>query len=201
MAGSAAVMGVGAWAAEPDKKLAATEAKTVEPREAKAAHAGRYQAQQWQHAKVVGWEKRHARLERARKAAAERARERREAAEARREAAAERADRAERAAPAPSGSPQEIAQSMLDDYGWSSSEFGCLQSLWEQESSWDPQASNPSSGAYGIPQALPGSKMASAGGDWQTNPATQIEWGLGYIQDRYGSPCAAWEHSQANGYY
>ena len=82
----------------------------------------------------------------------------------------------------PSGSPQQIAAAMLGSFGWSSGEFGCLQSLWNAESGWNPSASNPISGAYGIPQALPGSKMASAGPDWQTNPATQIKWGLGYIK-------------------
>ena len=90
---------------------------------------------------------------------------------------------------------------MLADYGWGSDQFSCLDSLWQRESNWNPQARNPYSGAYGIPQALPGEKMASAGSDWQTNPATQIKWGLGYIKDRYGSPCAAWEHSQSVGWY
>ena len=99
------------------------------------------------------------------------------------------------------GDPREIAQAMLADHGWSSGEFSCLDSLWVKESGWDPQAANPTSSAYGIPQALPGSKMASAGADWETNPATQIEWGLGYISERYGSPCSAWSHSQANGWY
>jgi hypothetical protein len=89
---------------------------------------------------------------------------------------------------------------MLGSYGWSSSEFGCLVSLWNAESGWDVYASNPS-GAYGIPQALPGSKMASAGPDWQTNAATQIRWGLGYIKSLYGSPCGAWSHERATGWY
>ena len=101
----------------------------------------------------------------------------------------------------PSGSPQQIAAAMLGSFGWSSDQFGCLQSLWNTESGWNPSASNPISGAYGIPQALPGSKMASAGPDWQTNPATQIKWGLGYIQSVYGSPCAAWSHEQSAGWY
>ena len=101
----------------------------------------------------------------------------------------------------PSGSPQQIAAAMLGSFGWSSGEFGCLQSLWNAESGWNPSASNPISGAYGIPQALPGSKMASAGPDWQTNPATQIKWGLGYIKQVYGSPCAAWSHEQSTGWY
>ena len=104
-------------------------------------------------------------------------------------------------APAPSGNPQQIAEAMLGSYGWSSSQFGCLVSLWNAESGWDVYASNPSSGAYGIPQALPGSKMASAGPDWQSDAATQIRWGLGYIKSLYGSPCGAWSHEQASGWY
>ena len=90
---------------------------------------------------------------------------------------------------------------MLGSYGWSSSQFSCLDSLWDHESGWNVSAANPSSGAYGIPQALPGSKMASAGADWQTNPATQIAWGLGYIQSLYGSPCGAWAHEESAGWY
>jgi hypothetical protein len=73
--------------------------------------------------------------------------------------------------------------------------------MWNRESSWNVSAQNPSSGAYGIPQALPGDKMASVASDWRTNPATQIKWGLGYIKDRYGSPSAAWTFWQANGWY
>ena len=102
--------------------------------------------------------------------------------------------------PTPSGSAQQIALSMLASYGWSSSQFSCLQPLWQRESGWNVYAANPD-GAYGIPQALPGSKMATAGPDWQTNAATQIRWGLSYIQSRYGSPCAAWAHSEATGWY
>jgi hypothetical protein len=106
------------------------------------------------------------------------------------------------AAPAaPAGSPQQIAQGMLGSYGWSSSQFSCLQPLWNAESGWNVSATNTSSGAYGIPQALPGSKMASAGADWQTDAATQIRWGLGYIRSVYGSPCGAWSHEQAYGWY
>ena len=97
--------------------------------------------------------------------------------------------------------PRSAAQAMLGDHGWSSDQFGCLESLWEKESNWDPNAANPTSSAYGIPQALPGSKMSSAGSDWETNPITQISWGLGYIEDRYGSPCSAWSHSQSNNWY
>lgn len=79
--------------------------------------------------------------------------------------------------------------------------MSCLSSLWMKESGWKSSALNASSGAYGIPQSLPGSKMASAGADWQTNPATQIKWGLGYIKGSYGSPCGAWAHSQATNWY
>lgn len=104
-------------------------------------------------------------------------------------------------APVYSGDPRGIAQSMLGGFGWGQDQWGCLDSLWQKESGWNPYAANPSSGAYGIPQALPGSKMASAGADWQTNPATQISWGLGYISGRYGSPCGAWAHSQAHNWY
>ena len=105
------------------------------------------------------------------------------------------------AASAPSGSPQQIAEQMLSQFGWSSGQFSCLQPLWALESGWNIYASNPSSGAYGIPQALPGSKMASAGPDWQSDAATQIRWGLSYIQGTYGSPCAAWSHEEADGWY
>ena len=104
------------------------------------------------------------------------------------------------APPAASGSPQQIAEAMLGSFGWSSSQFSCLDPLWAQESGWSVTAANPD-GAYGIPQALPGSKMASAGPDWQTDAATQIRWGMEYIQATYGSPCGAWAHEQATGWY
>jgi hypothetical protein len=97
--------------------------------------------------------------------------------------------------------PRTIARALLAEFGFSESQFGCLDSLWERESHWNVYADNPSSSAYGIPQALPGSKMSSAGADWATNPVTQIRWGLGYIEDRYGSPCGAWSHSQGHGWY
>lgn len=97
------------------------------------------------------------------------------------------------------GSPKAIAQSMLAQRGWSG-QFSCLNNLWNKESGWKVSASNPS-GAYGIPQALPGSKMASAGANWRSDPATQIQWGLNYIASTYGSPCAAWSHSEADNWY
>lgn len=97
--------------------------------------------------------------------------------------------------------PRSIARAMMGEFGFSSAEFGCLDSLWTKESGWDVHADNPTSSAYGIPQSLPGEKMASVGGDWADNPATQIRWGLGYIRDSYGSPCSAWSHSQAVNWY
>jgi hypothetical protein len=97
--------------------------------------------------------------------------------------------------------PRTIAKAMLLKFGFASSQFSCLDTLWTRESHWRVDAHNRTSGAYGIPQALPGSKMASAGSDWRTNPATQITWGLGYIKARYGSPCGALQHSNSVGWY
>jgi hypothetical protein len=99
------------------------------------------------------------------------------------------------------GTAQAIAFQMVADRGWPTSEFDCLVALWNRESHWNVYSNNTSSGAYGIPQALPGSKMASVADDWATNPATQIIWGLGYITGRYGTPCGAWSHSQSSGWY
>ncbi|MHA7155421.1 coiled-coil domain-containing protein [Arthrobacter sp. TMN-50] len=96
---------------------------------------------------------------------------------------------------------QAYASSRLSSFGWGGGEFQCLVDLWNKESRWLTSANNPYSGAYGIPQSLPGSKMGSAGADWRTNYRTQIEWGLGYISGRYGSPCAAWQHSQRMNWY
>ncbi|WP_452299619.1 aggregation-promoting factor C-terminal-like domain-containing protein [Microtetraspora fusca] len=99
------------------------------------------------------------------------------------------------------GSNKALGRQMAAARGWGDSEWGCLERLWDRESHWNERAMNRYSGAYGIPQSLPGSKMASAGGDWQTNAATQIKWGLGYIAGRYKTPCGAWGHSQATGWY
>ena len=96
---------------------------------------------------------------------------------------------------------QEYAAQMCNSYGWSEADFECLVRLWNKESGWNPNAYNSTSGAYGIPQALPGSKMASAGADYQTNYKTQINWGLNYIKSRYGNPQNAWNHSQRTGWY
>jgi hypothetical protein len=155
-----------------------------------------------------------------RKAAEEAAAQAQREAEAEAEAAAAAAAAAESTAPSSSSSAasssgtsptyaaggtsaadaQAIAHSMIGGYGWGDDQFSCLVSLWNRESGWNVYAGN-ASGAYGIPQALPGSKMASAGADWQSNPATQISWGLGYISGRYGTPCGAWEHSESSGWY
>jgi hypothetical protein len=144
------------------------------------------------------------------KAAAEKAAAEKAAAE---KAAAEKAAAEEEAAPAPStpsypsgpanpSGAQAIARDLMASmYGWGDDQFGCLVDLWNKESGWNVYAQNPSSGAYGIPQALPGDKMATAGADWATNAATQIKWGLGYIAGRYGTPCGAWSHSASVGWY
>jgi uncharacterized protein YabE (DUF348 family) len=99
------------------------------------------------------------------------------------------------------GSAKAVARGLAAERGWGDDQFSCLDSLWTKESGWRWNAENPSSGAYGIPQSLPGSKMATAGSDWRTNPATQIRWGLGYIAGRYGTPCGAWSHSMSVGWY
>ncbi len=116
-------------------------------------------------------------------------------------AAAQPSQSATATVPAVSGSPQQIAEAMLGSIGWSSSQFSCLDPLWAHESGWSVSAHNAGSGAFGIPQALPGSRMASAGPDWQTDAATQIRWGLEYIKGTYGSPCGAWAHEEATGWY
>jgi hypothetical protein len=99
------------------------------------------------------------------------------------------------------GTAKAIAYEMLVARGWNDAEYSCLVALWERESNWNVNAHNPTSGAHGIPQALPGDKMATVAADWQTNPVTQITWGLGYIGGRYGTPCVAWEHSELTGWY
>ena len=116
-------------------------------------------------------------------------------------AAAQPSQTATATIPAASGSPQQIAEAMLGSFGWSGSQFSCLDPLWAHESGWSVSAYNAGSGAFGIPQALPGSRMASAGPDWQTDAATQIRWGLEYIKGTYGSPCGAWAHEEATGWY
>jgi hypothetical protein len=104
------------------------------------------------------------------------------------------------AAAATPGSAQAVGAQLVAARGWGTDQYNCLVSLWNRESGWNVYASNPS-GAYGIPQALPGSKMASVGADWQTSAATQITWGLNYIQGRYSTPCGAWAHSESFNWY
>lgn len=98
--------------------------------------------------------------------------------------------------------PADMARQMMkNQFGWGDAEFTCYNNIIMRESKWDVYADNPTSSAYGIPQALPGSRMASEGADWKTNPATQIRWGLKYVRDRYGSPCSAWSFKAAHGWY
>jgi hypothetical protein len=100
------------------------------------------------------------------------------------------------------GTAEAIAYRMLPAFGFNArTQYGCLYQMWMRESGWNVRAENPTSGAYGIPQALPGSKMASAGANWATSAVTQIKWGLGYIKSVYGSPCGAWAFWQAHGWY
>lgn len=95
-----------------------------------------------------------------------------------------------------------LGERMAAAAGWTGAQWSCLDALWTRESGWRTEVWNTAgSGAYGIPQSLPAGKMASAGPDWQTNPATQIKWGLGYIASRYGTPCGAWDHETSAGWY
>ena len=100
-----------------------------------------------------------------------------------------------------SADPRTLTKALMPQFGMSPSDFGCIDAIWTQESGWNVHAANPTSSAYGIPQALPGSKMASAGPDWQNNPVTQIKWGLGYIKERYGSACGAAAYKRSHGVY
>ncbi|MFI6595487.1 lytic transglycosylase domain-containing protein [Nonomuraea sp. NPDC050536] len=98
------------------------------------------------------------------------------------------------------GRNKAIAKHMVAKRGWGHAQYRCLVSLWNRESGWRHTAGG-SAGPYGIPQALPGRKMATAGHDWRTNPRTQIAWGLGYIKHRYGTPCHAWAHFRMHHWY
>ena len=99
------------------------------------------------------------------------------------------------------GTAKAFALVQVTEKGWEYPQYSCLVKLWERESNWRWNATNKSSGAYGIPQSLPATKMASAGADWRTNPDTQIRWGISYIDGRYGSPCAALAHSDEHNWY
>ncbi|HCE59992.1 MAG TPA: hypothetical protein DER11_00835 [Janibacter terrae] len=99
--------------------------------------------------------------------------------------------------------PAPYAKEMLPEFGWGEGEWSCLISLWNGESDWDYKATNPSSGAYGIPQSLPADKMATSGEDWRTNPITQMHWGMDYIKQSYGTPCGAkafWDSNNPHWY-
>jgi hypothetical protein len=159
-----------------------------------AAHADQVKAE------IAAFDKAAAEKAAAEKAAAEKAAAEKAAAEE--ESSAAPSTPSYPSGPAnPSGAQATARDLMASMYGWGDDQFGCLVDLWNKESGWNVYAQNPSSGAYGIPQALPGDKMATAGADWATNAATQIKWGLGYISGRYGTPCGAWSHSVSVGWY
>lgn len=99
------------------------------------------------------------------------------------------------------GTNRALGYQLLLDFGFPAAQWKYLDALWHRESGWNHLAENPSSGAYGIPQSLPATKMAVVGRDWRTNPETQIRWGLAYIAARYGSPEGAWAHSEQHGWY
>ena len=105
------------------------------------------------------------------------------------------------AAKIPDGARLVAKEMVLNQYGWSTSQFSCLNQLWTRESNWRYQARNKTSGAHGIAQALPATKMEVVGTDWRTNPITQITWGLKYIDERYEYPCAAWSKSKRSNWY
>jgi len=104
-------------------------------------------------------------------------------------------------APVAAGTSRAVGQALAAARGWTGDEWACLDNLWARESGWRVNAGNLSSGAFGIPQALPGSKMGSVAADWRTNPATQVTWGLNYIAGRYGTPCGAWASFRTNNWY
>ncbi|WP_326598782.1 transglycosylase SLT domain-containing protein [Streptomyces sp. NBC_01803] len=148
-----------------------------------------------------------ARIQAAEDAAERKAEAEREAQEqAEREAAEAELEARTAAAPAETSFPVQSSYTKADVQAMArqivaADQFQCFSNIVDHESGWDHTATNPSSGAYGLMQALPGSKMSSAGDDWQTNPATQIRWGVNYMNDRYGSPCGAWDFWTANGWY
>jgi hypothetical protein len=114
----------------------------------------------------------------------------------------EKASRSKRANSLAAKESQSFAKSYMEsEYSWGEDQHSCLVDLWNRESGWRHTADNPNSSAYGIPQALPGKKMASAGADWRTNPETQIKWGLNYIDKRYKTPCGAWSAFKKKGWY
>jgi hypothetical protein len=105
------------------------------------------------------------------------------------------------AARKPLGAKRFAKEMMATEYGWGEGQYKCLNRLWTKESNWNYQARNPRSGAHGIAQALPASKMEKVGTDWRTNPITQIQWGLLYVSERYNTPCAAWNKFRRSNFY
>ena len=105
------------------------------------------------------------------------------------------------AARKPLGAKRFAKEMMATEYGWGEGQYKCLDRLWTRESNWNYQARNPRSGAHGIAQALPASKMEKVGTDWRTNPITQIQWGLLYVSERYDTPCAAWNKFRRSNFY
>lgn len=183
-----------------------TQAAQREERKAQLVQLDEHRMRRANHNKVVrDYLQALYEAEQARLAAEEAARQER----ARQAAAAKQAQRSSSTAtaaaastPVPAGGNRALGQQMAANRGWTGSQWVCLDELWgNRESGWSHTATNPSSGAYGIPQALPGSKMSSHGADWRTNPATQIAWGLDYIAGRYGTPCGAVAHSDRVGWY
>ena len=116
-------------------------------------------------------------------------------------AQASAADTKKLGSPTKAANKETARQLALSLYGWGDDQFTCYDNIIMRESLWDQFADNPTSSAYGIPQALPGNRMASEGADWKTNPATQIKWGLKYVKERYGTPCQAWSFKKAKGWY
>jgi membrane protein involved in colicin uptake len=180
------------------RAAAAAKAKADAAAKAKAAAAAKAKAKAAAAAKAKAQAEQRERAAKATQAAAA-------AKEATRAAAAQRAAKAAhalRSVPAGDAADhREYARTAAAKRGWGETEFGCLDAIWTQESQWKVGATNPTSGAYGIPQSLPGDKMASAGSDWRTNAHTQIDWGLDYIAGRYKTPCAAWAFKAKTGWY
>ncbi|WP_173872612.1 transglycosylase SLT domain-containing protein [Streptomyces albus subsp. chlorinus] len=172
---------------QADAASAAAEAKAKKS----AEEAARKQA-----AKDAAAKKAKAEKEAAAKKAAEKAKERDKL-----KTASRSADRADAGDFAQKGSYTTAEVQSMAKQIVGAGQYQCFSEIVSRESGWNYKATNASSGAYGLVQALPGSKMASAGADWRTNPATQIKWGLNYMNDRYGSPCGAWDFWQANNWY
>lgn len=180
--------------AAAEEQTAARKAATEKARAAKRAEAARHAEADRKKRKAEAAEREReaaARAEHTRQGAADRSAQRSTSA------GSESSAGSTSAPSTPSGSPQQIARQLLGD----DAQFQCFSNIVERESGWNVTAENPSSGAYGLVQALPGSKMASAGADWRTNPATQIRWGIGYMKSTYGSPCGAWSFWQSHNWY